>query len=47
MANDLIPQDNNSESEIITLPEQEEKYSILPTVVANAFNKYYWDKRNA
>lgn len=47
MANDLIPQDNNSESEVITLPEQEEKYSILPTVVSNAFNKYYWDKRNA
>lgn len=47
MANDLIPQDNNSNSEIITLPEQEEKYSILPTVVSNAFNKYYWDKRDA
>ena len=47
MANDLIPQDNNSESEVITLPEQEEKYSIIPTVVSNAFNKYYWDKRNA
>lgn len=47
MANDLIPQDNNSESEVITLPEQEEKYSIIPTVVSNAFNKYYWDKSNA
>ena len=47
MANDLIPQDNNSESEVITLPQQEEKYSIIPTVVSNAFNKYYWDKRNA
>ena len=47
MANDLIPYDNNSESEVITLPEQEEKYSIIPTVVSNAFNKYYWDKRNA
>ena len=47
MANDLIPQDNNSESEVITLPKQEEKYSIIPTVVSNAFNKYYWDKRNA
>lgn len=43
---DLIPQDDNSESEIITLPEQEEKYSIIPTIVSNAFNKYYWDKRN-
>ena len=55
MANDLIPQDNNSESEVITLPEREvipspgreEKYSIIPTIVSNAFNKYYWDKRNA
>ena len=63
MANDLIPQDNNNESEVITLPKQEviisperevttfpkqeEKYSIIPTVVSNAFNKYYWDKRNA
>lgn len=47
MANDLIPQDDNSESKVITLPEQEEKYSIIPTVVSNAFNKYYWDKRNA
>ena len=63
MANELIPQDNNSESEVITLPEQEviisperevttfpkqeEKYSIIPTIVSNAFNKYYWDKRNA
>lgn len=47
MANDLIPQDNNSESEVITLPEQEEKYSIIPTIVSNAFNKYYWNKRNA
>lgn len=47
MANDLIPQDNNSDSEIITLPKQEEKYSIIPTIVSNAFNKYYWDKRNA
>ena len=44
---DLVPYDNNSESEVITLPEQEEKYSIIPTVVSNAFNKYYWDKRNA
>ena len=52
---DLIPQDNNSESEVITLPErevttfpkQEEKYSIIPTIVSNAFNKYFWDKRNA
>ena len=43
---DLVPQDN-SESEVITLPEQEEKYSIIPTVVSNAFNKYFWDKRNA
>ena len=47
MANDLIPYDNNSESEVITLPEREEKYSIIPTVVSNAFNKYFWDKRNA
>ena len=47
MANDLIPQDDKSNSEIITLPEQEEKYSIIPTIVSNAFNKYYWDKRNA
>ena len=63
MANDLIPQDNNNESEVITLPKQEviisperevttfpkqeEKYSIIPTIVSNAFNKYYWDKRNA
>lgn len=63
MANDLVPQDNNSESEVITLPKQEviisperevttfpkqeEKYSIIPTIVSNAFNKYYWDKRNA
>lgn len=44
---DLIPQDDKSESEVITLPEQEEKYSIIPTIVSNAFNKYYWDKRNA
>lgn len=45
---DLIPQDNNnSGSEVITLPKQEEKYSIIPTIVSNAFNKYYWDKRNA
>ena len=52
---DLVPQDNNSESEVITLPKQEvatfpkqeEKYSIIPTIVSNAFNKYYWDKRNA
>lgn len=43
---DLIPQDDKSESEVITLPEQEEKYSIIPTIVSNAFNKYYWDKRN-
>lgn len=34
-------------NELITLPEQEEKYSILPTVVSNAFNKYYWDKSKA
>lgn len=34
-------------NDLITLPEQEEKYSILPTVVSNAFNKYYWDKRGA
>ena len=63
MANDLIPQDNNNESEVITLPKQEviisperevttfpkqeEKYSIIPTIVSNAFNKYFWDKRNA
>ena len=47
MANDLVPQDNNNESEVITLPEQEEKYSIIPTVVSNAFNKYFWDKSNA
>ena len=47
MANDLIPQDNNSESEVITLPKQEEEYSIIPTIVSNAFNKYFWDKRNA
>lgn len=56
MANDLIPQDNNSESELITLPKQEvatlpkqeEKYSIIPTIVSNTFNKYFWgDKRNA
>ena len=44
---DLVPQDNNNESEVITLPEQEEKYSIIPTVVSNAFNKYFWDKSNA
>lgn len=51
---DLIPQDDKSNSEIITLPkqevatipEQEEKYSIIPTIVSNAFNKYFWDKRN-
>lgn len=43
---DLIPQDDKSSSEIITLPKQEEKYSIIPTIVSNAFNKYYWDKRN-
>ena len=42
MANDLIPQDNNSESEVITLPEREEKYSIIPTIVSNAFNKHFW-----
>ena len=47
MANDLVPYDNNNESEVITLPEQEEKYSIIPTVVSNAFNKYFWDKSNA
>ena len=60
---DLVPPDNNSESEVITLPkqeviispkrevttfpEQEEKYSIIPTIVSNAFNKHFWDKRNA
>lgn len=60
---DLVPQDNNSESEVITLPKQEviipperevasspkqeEEYSIIPTIVSNAFNKYFWDKRNA
>ena len=52
---DLIPQDDKSNSEVITLPkqevatrpEQEEKYSIIPTIVSNAFNKYFWDKRNA
>lgn len=44
---DLIPQDDKSESEVVTLPQQEdEQYSILPTVVSNAFNKYYWDKRD-
>lgn len=55
MANDLIPQDDNSESEVITLPKQEvatipkqeEEYSIIPTIVSNAFNRYFWDKRNA
>lgn len=60
---DLIPQDNNSGSEVITLPKQEiitspkreittspkqeEEYSIIPTIVSHAFNKYFWDKRNA
>lgn len=60
---DLVPQDNNSESEVITLPKrevatipkrevaaipkQEEEYSIIPTIVSNAFNRYFWDKRNA
>lgn len=34
-------------NDLITLPKQEEKYSIIPTIVSNAFNKYYWDKRNA
>lgn len=34
-------------NDLITLPEQEEKYSIIPTLVSNAFNKHYWDKRNA
>lgn len=45
---DLIPQDDNSNSEVVTLPQQEEEnqYSILPTIVSNAFNKYYWDKRD-
>lgn len=43
---DLIPQDDKSSSEIITLPKQEKEYSIIPTIVSNAFNKYYWDKRN-
>lgn len=43
---DLIPQDDKSSSEIITLPKQEKEYSIMPTIVSNAFNKYYWDKRN-
>lgn len=53
---DLIPQDNNSNSEVITLPnqevatipKQEEEYSIIPTIVSNTFNKHFrWDKRNA
>ena len=60
---DLIPQDDKSNSEVITLPKQEvitsperevatspereEKYSIIPTIVSNAFNRYFWDKRNA
>ena len=52
---DLIPQDNNSESKAITLPRQEiflspeeEKYSIIPTIVSNSFNKAFWgDKSNA
>ena len=35
------------EREVATSPEREEKYSIIPTVVSNAFNKYFWDKRNA
>ena len=56
MANDLVPYDNNSESEVITLPKQEvttlpkqeEQYSIIPTIVSNAFNRYFWgDKRTA
>lgn len=35
-------------NDLITLPEQEEKYSIIPTIVSNAFNKYFWgDKRTA
>ena len=42
MANELITQDNNSESEVITLPKQEEEYSIIPTIVSNAFNKHFW-----
>ena len=45
---EVIPYDNNSASEVITLPKQEEKYSIIPTVVSNAFNKSFWgDKRLA
>ena len=66
MANDLVPYDNNSDRDLIpqddksnsevvtlpkqevtTLPKQEEEYSIIPTVVSNAFNKYFWDKSNA
>ena len=50
---DLVPQDNNSESKVITLPRQEillspeeEKYSIIPTIVSNAFNRHFWDKSN-
>ena len=54
---DLIPQDDKSNSEIITLPKQEivtspkreitispereEEYSIIPTIVSNAFNRYF------
>lgn len=49
----LIPQDNNSESKVISLPRQEifispeEEYSIIPTIVSNAFNRSFWDKSNA
>ena len=46
---DLVPQDNKSESKEITLPRQEiflspeeEKYSIIPTIVSNAFNRSFW-----
>ena len=47
---DLIPQDDKSNSEVITLPKQEvttppkqeEKYSIIPTIVSNAFNRSFW-----
>ena len=46
---DLVPQDNNSESKVVSLPRQEiflspeeEKYSIIPTIVSNAFNRSFW-----
>lgn len=52
MANDLItlPEQEivtSPKREVTTFPEKEEKYSIIPTIVSNAFNKYFWDKRNA